>query len=97
MPPCCECARADPRPVDLDVIEGKELQVIEGGVAGTEVIEHELHAGVVQPLECLPRGHHVADEAAFGELEFERLRRYRHLGELTRDVVAQLRIAQHRR
>ena len=32
---------ADPRPVDFDVIEGKELQVIEGGVPRTEVIEHD--------------------------------------------------------
>jgi hypothetical protein len=62
---------ADEAGVDLELVEGEELEVAEAGVAGSEVVEREAGALLLQ-LGCDAGGvFGVADECALGDLEDE--------------------------
>ena len=62
---------ADEAGVDLEFVEGEELEVAEAGVAGSEVVEREAGALLFQ-FGCDAGGvFGVADEGALGDLEDE--------------------------
>ena len=62
---------ADEAGVDLEFVEGQELEVAEAGVAGSEVVEREAGALLLQ-LGCDAGSvFGVADEGALGDLEDE--------------------------
>ncbi len=83
-------------PVDLHVVEWKQLQVSERGVPGAKVIEHQLNAHLVQALENLLRCADVADEPALRQFEFQRTSGRARLLEYACDMVDETGVAQRR-
>jgi hypothetical protein len=66
---------ADEAGVDLEFVEGKKLEVTEAGVAGSEVVERETRALLLQFVGDAAGVLCVADEGALGDLEDETLQR----------------------
>ena len=45
------CDVTNKRPVNLDLVEGKALQVAERGIAGTEIVHGDANADLAQPAQ----------------------------------------------
>ena len=69
-----EAGSADEALVDLDLVEGRLLQIAERAVAGPEVVERKPDAELLQLGESLVGRIALGEEDAFGDLELEPLR-----------------------
>ena len=61
--------------VDLDLVEGERVQIRQGGISRSEVIQGDLHAERLEPIEDRYRARKVVDQNALGDFEFEAGRR----------------------
>jgi hypothetical protein len=66
---------ADEAGVDLELVEGEELEVAEAGVAGAEVVEREARTLLLELVRDAGGVFGVADEGALGDFEDESLER----------------------
>jgi len=64
----------DERPVDLQLVERKALQIRKARVPGAEIIYGDLHAETLQALQDGNRFFPVLDERALGKLELDQRR-----------------------
>ena len=62
---------ADERPVDLELVDGKPLEVGERRVARSEVVEREVHPHLVEARQHLDRPVRVEHEHGLGDLDPE--------------------------
>ena len=61
----------DKRAVDLDLVEVKRVQIGQGGVSGSEIIQSDFYAKRFQPIENRHRMRKIVNEHPFGDFEFE--------------------------
>ena len=59
--------------VDLDLVEGHALQIAEARIAGTEIVERELHADRLQAADHVVDMFVVAEEHALGDFQLQPL------------------------
>ena len=76
--------------VDLQDVDGEAADVVQRGVAGSEVVDRELDAEVLQLGEALVRQDHVLHHHALGDLEHEALGSEPGLEEHARDLLDDL-------
>ncbi len=88
-----------PRPrreaaVDLDLVEAQLHELRQRRIAGAEIVECDTHAGAAQILYHLAGDFDVADRRAFGDFDFQAMRREAGLGQDAQDAQAQRLVAQ---
>ncbi len=76
--------------VDLDLVDRQALEVREAGIAGAEIVDGELHAHALEPLEGVLDGVHVAQQHGLGELEVEQVGRQAGFRQGRLDAVEQV-------
>jgi hypothetical protein len=81
----------DETPVDLDLVDLEIAQVIEAGVAGSEIIQRDPNAQRMQGSERLLSRLKILNERALGDLEFQSLRRKAGPLERARDPRVEIR------
>src|SRR5262249_5358940 len=57
--------------VELDSVDGQLRELAQGRVADAEAVEHYRDAGVLEPLQGLPRARHVAHHVALRDLHLQ--------------------------
>ena len=62
---------ADERPVDLDLVERKRLQIGQRRIAGAEIVHRDAHAKRLEPAQDRHGAGEVADQHALGDLKLE--------------------------
>ena len=70
----CPIVRAHPTdetPVDLDLVDGKSVQVLQRGVPGPEVVDRHAHAELAQATEHAYAGLEVDHHRVLGDLDVE--------------------------
>ena len=75
--------------VDLDRLDREALDVVQGGVAGAEVVEHQAHAEALEVLEHRGRRGALLHQHALGQLEPEALGRHAGLAQDGAELVGQ--------
>ena len=78
--------------VNFQDVERKAFQVSQRGIAGAEIIEREAHADGFKRLEHLVGALIIVEEHAFGDFQFQPVRRYLRIGERIGDDQRQGRI-----
>lgn len=61
--------------VDLDLVERKRLQIGQRRIAGAKIVHGDAHAEIFQPAQDRHRAGEIADQHAFGDLQFQPRRR----------------------
>lgn len=62
------------RAINLDLVEGEDAQMREGGIAGPEIIERDPHAHVAKPAKIINGMGFSAEQRGFRDFDFQPVR-----------------------
>ncbi len=82
------------RAIDLDRVERQVLQVSEGRIAGSEVIEDEQDAELAQGLQGPGAGFRLVHQDRLGDLQLEQVSRQARFRQDRRDLVDEVRLGE---
>ena len=83
----------DETAIDLDLVEREGAQVIERGVAGTEIVQGDLHAQLPDSVQHRQRFLALLHQQVLGDLELQPVRCNAGRGQRIDDVVEQIAVA----
>ena len=79
----------DEAAVDLDLVEREALQILQRGIAGSEIVERDVNAERAELVQRHQRRVVIGDQHRFGDLEFEPARVEPGLGQCGCDLQRQ--------